>query len=257
MKNFNFPMNVRSRWGSLSLLSAFVLWCIPLEELAEADTFLVPYATEALTIAEGEPVALIEHLRQETDAEVIAVLADHIVATETFDWPKGYRGAFLQDIAVAALISAKTNQIPPSIIIGQAIFESGWGRSRLAREYNNLFGIKGYGKGSVLVNTFERTSKDRRYRKRATFKTFSNRQEAIVYHGELLAEDRRYASARRYRHDWRKFIELASPYYASSPKYAQRVVAIVEYYNLDRWDSLVQGTIDGEEPETAVSRNVR
>ena len=33
----------------------------------------------------------------------------------------------------------------PSIILGQAILESNWGKSTLASKYNNLFGIKAYG----------------------------------------------------------------------------------------------------------------
>ena len=35
--------------------------------------------------------------------------------------------------------------ILPSIILGQAILESNWGKSTLASEYHNLFGIKAYG----------------------------------------------------------------------------------------------------------------
>ena len=87
---------------------------------------------------------LLYDFAQQKDPEVIAFMADYIVALESKDWPKGYRGQFLQDVAPAALISAHSHEIPPSIVIGQAIFESGWGRSNLAVNFNNLcLGSKG------------------------------------------------------------------------------------------------------------------
>ena len=251
--------------SKISLFTATIVALVAIsvldEEEATADTFVISYAEEQYKIDpyESPPVSLLNELRNQDDPDVITFIAEHIVATETSDWPGGYRGNFLYDIAVPALISGTVNQIPPSVIIGQAIFESGWGRSRLAREYNNLFGIKGYGAGTVAVNTFEKTSRGKRYRKRATFKTFSNRGKAIEYHGKLLAQDRRYGSARLHRDDWRKFLTIASPYYASEPKYAVKVTSIIEYYNLDRWDEIVapQGTISEPDSVIEVSKNVR
>ena len=46
----------------------------------------------------------------------------------------------------------KKTKILASLTIAQAILESGWGTSALARKSNNLFGIKGNGKN---YKTFE------------------------------------------------------------------------------------------------------
>ena len=173
----------------------------------------------------------------QNDPEVIAFMANYIVALESKDWPKGYRGQFLQDVAPAALISAHSHQIPPSIVIGQAIFESGWGRSNLAVNFNNLFGIKGTGEGTVKIRTFERNSRNRRYGKWARFKVFPSRGDAILYHGRLLAKDRRYATARANKHHWRAFMDKASKYYASDQ--------IIQIGCDHRWVCRQMGSVDG------------
>ena len=222
------------------ILAGLSFWNI---EQADADSFVIPYAQPQILLdledVGIEEIDLLRDFSEQSDPEVIAFLAETIVAFESADWPGGYRGEFLQDVAPAALISAHEYQIPPSIIIGQAIFESGWGRSNLAANFNNLFGIKGSGDNTVKIRTFERNSRNRRYGKWAKFRVFEDRKEAIFYHGRLLAKDRRYAAARANRHDWHTFMEKASKYYASDPNYTKKLAVIIEGYQLDRWDRLI------------------
>ena len=51
--------------------------------------------------------------------------------------------AFINKIAPGALAAQRQYGIPAAVTIAQAIDESGWGRSQLAAQDNNLFGIKG------------------------------------------------------------------------------------------------------------------
>ena len=44
-----------------------------------------------------------------------------------------------------AIKEAKRTGIPPSITLAQGVLESGNGRSKLARKYNNHFGVKCHG----------------------------------------------------------------------------------------------------------------
>ena len=228
-------------WMGILLLPA-ILWTLWAVEQADAQGFVVQPAQAQLELSVYDAYAvedLLHDFAQQKDPEVIAFMADYIVALESKDWPKGYRGQFLQDVAPAALISAHSHEIPPSIVIGQAIFESGWGRSNLAVNFNNLFGIKGTGEGTVKIRTFERNSRNRRYGKWARFKVFESRGAAILYHGRLLAKDRRYASARANKHNWRAFMDKASKYYASDPNYTNKLGVIIDGYQLDRWDRLM------------------
>ncbi|WP_051317054.1 SH3 domain-containing protein [Ectobacillus panaciterrae] len=52
---------------------------------------------------------------------------------------------FIDTIAAYAVISMKNSKILASLTIAQAILESGWGKSDLAVNGDNLFGIKGEG----------------------------------------------------------------------------------------------------------------
>ena len=52
---------------------------------------------------------------------------------------------FIQQVAPEAQAMQNTYHVYASITIAQAILESQWGRSQLASEYHNLFGIKGTG----------------------------------------------------------------------------------------------------------------
>lgn len=78
---------------------------------------------------------------QEMDSIRLEVLADR------------YRVS-LSDVVDEADISAllmRVDIIPPSLALAQAASESGWGRSRFAREANNLFGEWCYRAGCGLV----------------------------------------------------------------------------------------------------------
>ena len=68
-----------------------------------------------------------------------------------------HQNDFLYIVATHAVRTAKVSKIPPSVTIAQAILESDWGRSLLARKANNLFGIKSHGgwTGKVYTTTTE------------------------------------------------------------------------------------------------------
>ncbi len=235
---------IRGTLVGVGILGFLSLWHV---DQADADSFLLPSVKPKIILethlSESD---VLEDFASQTDASVIAFMAEYIVTLESTDWPGGYRGDFLEDVAPAALISAHQHHIPPSIIIGQAIFESGWGRSNLAVHFNNLFGIKGTGENTVKIRTFERNSRNRRYGKWAKFRIFEDRPDAIFYHGRLLSKDRRYASALEHTTDWRVFMDKASTYYASDPNYSKKLAVIIEDYDLDRWDRLINFVSDPE-----------
>ena len=56
----------------------------------------------------------------------------------------GRQRRFLQAAIPEAMMIQTTSQIPASAVIAMAIFESGYGNSILAKEYNNYFGMKAF-----------------------------------------------------------------------------------------------------------------
>jgi hypothetical protein len=169
------------------------------------------------------------------DEDILLTAADIIVIVEGVDWPMDYRGEFLWRIAPYALISAQKNKLLPSVILAQAILETGWGRSGLAVNSNNLFGIKGFGSKKVVHTTTFENVKGESVPRKATFRIFPSWEDSIAYHGELLANDRRYADARGIT-NWKPYIEKISRRYASSPNYVRRLGELIRRYRLDRWD---------------------
>jgi hypothetical protein len=163
-----------------------------------------------------------------------------LLARQLEDLPSGTQGAFLAAILPQVLRSSRQHQLPPSVALAQAVLESGWGRSRLAREHHNLFGVKAWSaEDGVAMSTREhRDGRDQRVL--ARFRAFAGVEESIEHHAELLAEDRRYAEARARWSDWQGFLDHLAPRYATDPAYAMRVSQIVERYDLDRWDSLTR-----------------
>ena len=170
--------------------------------------------------------------------------ADWIVQTDAKDWGDDYRSTFLKEIAIDVLLSAHEHHLFPSVIFSQSILESGWGRSRLAVQYNNLFGIKGYSTDlKVRTTTYEKIN-GRRVAHKASFRVFSSWGEAIQYHGDLLSTDARYQHAAQAK-TYEEYIRMIASQYASEPDYADLVVQLVEGYDLDRWDTFFM-PVEGE-----------
>lgn len=176
----------------------------------------------------------------EEDDNSLMIIAELLVQRTASDWPNDYRGDFLREVAPSALISAKRNQIFPSVVLAQGVLESGWGRSNLAVQHNNLFGVKGRkGHRSVLIHTLE-SVRGKTVRRDAYFRHFFSWSESISYHGELLGSSHYYQFAKPIARDARHYLELIAPRYASQPDYAAYVSVLIEAYHLDRWDFVLK-----------------
>jgi lysozyme len=157
-------------------------------------------------------------------------------------WPADYRQGFLETIAAGALMAARDHQVPPSIILAQAILESGWGRSALATKHNNLFGVKStQGANSVAYPTLEYGTRGVQI-VTARFRSYGSVAEALKDHGELLSQDERYANAMTHNGNWRQFLADLAPTYASDPGYSGQITQIISRYDLDRWDRLTDSS---------------
>jgi len=165
--------------------------------------------------------------------------ASELIGAIESRWPDDHRRSFLVAVAPGALGSAVEHCIPPSVTVGQAVLESGWGRSGLAKRHKNLFGLKaGASSNGVELSTTEVVSgKARKTRER--FRTYDDYRASVAHHDRLLADDPRYAAARAHWENWPLFLATVAPTYASDPKYVARISQLVKTYRLDEWDALV------------------
>lgn len=134
-----------------------------------------------------------------------------------------------KDIAIHQM---KQYGIPASITLAQGLLESGAGSSDIAVNGNNHFGIKcgGSWTGETITH-FD----DGRYE---CFRKYHNVEESFKDHSIFLQKER-YKELFSLAHDdykgWAKGLKRCG--YATSPTYAERLIKLVEQYELYRFDS--------------------
>ena len=138
--------------------------------------------------------------------------------------------------------------VPASITLAQGILESDAGNSLLAREANNHFGIKCHNEWSGPVYVQDDDTKNECFRKYETV------FDSYVDHSAFLKSRTRYAFLFTLdRTDYESWAYgLKSAGYATDPKYAQRLVKIIEEHKLNRFDTLMSVN---NEPLTASLNN--
>jgi flagellum-specific peptidoglycan hydrolase FlgJ len=149
---------------------------------------------------------------------------------------------FIASIAEAAVSSRDQTGVPASVTIAQAILESFWGSSRLAREANNYFGIKAQTRvGSAGVVWFDvwEVIGGRNMMRSEPFRAYNSIAESFVDHGRFFLENGRYSGAMASRDDAQQFArEVNRAGYATDPAYAGKLIALMDRYNLYRFDEV-------------------
>ena len=123
--------------------------------------------------------------------------------------------------------------IPASITLAQGLLESGAGQSELARKSNNHFGIKA--DNSWKGKTVSSMDNGRMCK----FRKYSKVDESYEDHSKFLAERQRYAFLFKLKRSdyqgWAKGLKKAG--YAEDSRYPQKLINLIERYNLQRFDS--------------------
>lgn len=122
-------------------------------------------------------------------------------------------------------------RIPASITLAQGLFESGAGESTLARKSNNHFGIKC---GSTWTGPYVCHDDDAPGER---FRVYRNVRESYEDHSLFLKKNRYAALFQLKMTDykgWARGLKRAG--YATDPSYAQRLIRIIEQYQLYRYD---------------------
>ncbi|MCC3764378.1 sporangiospore maturation cell wall hydrolase GsmA [Glycomyces sp. TRM65418] len=157
--------------------------------------------------------------------------------------PRGGNQGFIDTHAPAAQASDRATGVPASVTLAQAILETGWGRGALAREDHNLFGMKCFGSpgkhaiGCRDYATFECSPTGGCFDMNATFRAYADVADSYRDHGELLANWSRYATAMQHADDPKRFAkEIHKAGYATDPKYAEKLIGIMDDHDLYRFD---------------------
>jgi flagellum-specific peptidoglycan hydrolase FlgJ len=149
--------------------------------------------------------------------------------------------AFIDSVSADAVRSQQVTGVPASVTLAQAILESGWGKSSLAKEGNNFFGIKGQGlAGSINLPTKEYVN-GQYVTVNAPFRKYNSAEESFTDHGRFFLENRRYANAMQHADNAQQFArEIAKAGYATDPNYANKLNSLIKEYGLSRFDQIGQ-----------------
>lgn len=147
---------------------------------------------------------------------------------------------FIAKIAPAAVADMRKTRVPASLTIAQAILESNWGKSGLTQRANNLFGIKGTGPaGSVSMPTTEYVN-GKPVSVQANFRKYNNWSESIADHSALILKGTRDKPTRYHGvlgADYKTAcLKIKEGGYATDPTYAQKLIALIEKYELHKYD---------------------
>lgn len=146
---------------------------------------------------------------------------------------------FIDYIAKYAIQDMHSSGILASITIAQAILESNWGKSGLAANYNNYFGIKASSSWSGATTTMQTTecNGNNCYRTSASWRVYETPLQSIQDHSRLL-QNRRYSGVVGEK-DYRTAITIIkNGGYATDPNYVNKIISIIESNNLTKYDQM-------------------
>ena len=139
---------------------------------------------------------------------------------------------YIERFSQIAMTEMKQFGVPASISLAQGLIESRAGTSKLAVQNNNHFGMKCFSrhcKKGHCTNFTDDSHKD-------FFLKFENPWESWRKHSQMLSSGR-YASLHRYGRDYHAWARgLKSIGYATDGGYAQKLVGIIERYQLYKYD---------------------
>ncbi|GAB3624455.1 hypothetical protein GCM10027418_25400 [Mariniluteicoccus endophyticus] len=149
---------------------------------------------------------------------------------------------FIQSIAPYAQEGERTHGVPTSIAMGQAILESGWGRSGLTVWGGAYFGIKcskvtsKFQMDCVAQSSLEYDASASPRAEVSSFRTYASPRDSFADHGQFLRDNPRYADAFTTK-DPREFVvRIHRAGYATDPGYPDLVMQLVDTYDLTQYD---------------------
>jgi len=143
-----------------------------------------------------------------------------------------FANAYIERFSKVAQTEMDKFGIPASIKLAQGLLESSNGKSRLAAENYNHFGLKCFSKSCKkghCSNHSDDSHKD-------FFRKYKSAWESYRDHSKFLS-GARYKHLKDYGNDYKKWAKgLKKAGYATDSKYAKKLISIIELYQLYRFD---------------------
>ncbi|WBX73266.1 glucosaminidase domain-containing protein [Tenacibaculum pacificus] len=157
--------------------------------------------------------------------------------------------AYIQKFAPIAVKKMHEHNIPASITLAQGVLESGSGRSALAIRSNNHFGIKCHKgwQGKSVTHDDDEIGE--------CFRKYKYPQTSYEDHSQFLISRSRYASLFKLGHTnykgWAYGLRKAG--YATDKRYPQKLISIINKYNLSKYDRIKNPSIQAKKTISKVA----
>lgn len=141
--------------------------------------------------------------------------------------------------------------IPASITLAQGLLESGAGKSELATEANNHFGIKADSRWNG--RTYSHLDNGNWHK----FRVYNSAEKSYEDHSLFLVGNSRYSALFKLdRTDYKGWARgLKNAYYAEDREYDKKLISIIERYGLHRYDNYTVADARKEQRKENVKEN--
>ena len=160
---------------------------------------------------------------------------------------------YIETFSEIAQMEMKAYGIPASITLAQGLLESGFGKGELALKTNNHFGIKCHTGWQGDYDFHDDDEKGECFRK------YNHPMYSYRDHSIFLKNRSRYAFLFDFRNDdyqkWAKGLRQAG--YATDKRYPQKLIGLIERYQLYEFDKEIVGDGYGSRQEQVVVANTR
>lgn len=226
------------------------------ETTEESGTKAVTEGSETAT-TESTTVASDEVLEAD---EVPSALSD-LTSRALFSRATIDPAAFISQICGYATEVAAANDLYASVMMAQAILESGWGASTLTTTANNMFGIKGSYNGQyVTMDTYEDDGAGNYYLISAKFRKYPSLKESFEDNAYVLRNTSFSSGNYYYSGAWKsnttsytQATAWLQGRYATDTSYASKLNNLISTYNLTQYDTGSSNAGGGNSNETIVS----
>ena len=186
------------------------------------------------------------HLQLVLTIFILSLLPGHLYSQKKVTSYVNYIEKY-SDLAVSHM---NKHKIPASITLAQGILESGAGLSSLAKESNNHFGIKCHSdwKGERVYKADDNPND--------CFRKYKKVEDSYEDHSQFLLRSR-YASLfkldiKDYK-AWARGLQQCG--YATDKGYANKLISLIEIYELYQYDSKKSGSVSSKDKKEKDKKN--
>ena len=187
---------------------------------------------------------------QSSDTTDILGLATRI--SKILDSSNGRQRRFLQSAIPEAMLIQTTTRIPASAVIAMAIFESGYGNSSLAKDYNNYFGMKAFDSwtGARALNM---PTRDSGVDTTADFRAYPTLAAGFQGYSQFLLGNERYQKYVGEKSGVKFVSGILAAGYCPDTDYLTNINNIIQKHGLDRLDLALETIVDNNKEAVAKS----